>query len=60
MQSPFKSHLVQHQSGLWEARAVLEGEELHFGFFSQRAEAQRTLDVAMARYGGKAGNLELS
>jgi len=54
MKSPLKPRLVQHDSGLWEARAVLNGREVHFGFFSERDEAQRTLDAAIARHDGPA------
>ncbi len=54
MKSALKPRLVQHDSGLWEARAVLNGREVHFGFFSERGEAQRTLDAAIARQDGKA------
>jgi hypothetical protein len=51
MKSPIKPRLVQHDTGLWEARATLNGREVHFGFFSERDEAQRTLDAALARHG---------
>jgi hypothetical protein len=60
MQSLLQPRLVQHQSGLWEASAVLEGQELHFGYFSERVEAQRTLDVATVRYGNRAADPEAS
>jgi hypothetical protein len=49
---------VQHDSGLWEASAVLGGELVHFGFFSEQEEAQRTLDAALARFGGQTGEPE--
>jgi len=58
MPSPPKFQLVQHQSGLWEASATVDREELHFGFFADQAEAQRTLDAAAARYGGNPGEPE--
>jgi hypothetical protein len=60
MKSLLNPRLVQHPSGLWEASAVLKGQELHFGYFFERAEAERTLDVARARYGGQAADSELS
>jgi hypothetical protein len=53
MPSPPKFQLVLHHSGLWEASAVVDREELHFGFFADQAEAQRTLDAAAARFGGE-------
>ena len=53
MPSPPKFQLVLHSSGLWEASAVVDREELHFGFFADKAEAQRTLDAAGARYGAE-------
>jgi hypothetical protein len=56
MQTPLKFSLVQHASGLWEASARLHGEELHFGYFLERIEAQRTLDSVKARYGGDRGD----
>ena len=53
MQSPVKVSLVQHASGLWEASAMVRGEELHFGYFVDQTEAQRTLDMAKVRFGGE-------
>jgi hypothetical protein len=58
MQSTPTSRLVQHDSGLWEASAVLDGQELHFGFFFERAEAERTLDAAVVRLGGRPADPE--
>jgi hypothetical protein len=59
MQSPLKVRLVRHASGLWEASAVVQGQEMHFGFFLDQAEAQRTLDMARVRFGGEtAGSAE--
>jgi hypothetical protein len=58
MKSPLKPRLVQHDTGLWEARAVLNGREMHFGFFSERDEAQRTLDAAIARHAPPAPETE--
>jgi hypothetical protein len=52
MPSPPKFRLVLHPSGMWEASAVVERQELHFGFFADQAEAQRTLESAAARFGG--------
>jgi hypothetical protein len=54
MQAPAISSLVQHDSGLWEATVVVGRREIHFGFFFDRAEAERTLAAAITRYGGKA------
>jgi hypothetical protein len=58
MPSPPKFQLVLHPSGLWEASAVVEGQELHFGFFADQAEAQRTLEAAAARFGGETAEPE--
>ena len=51
MPSPPKYRLALHPTGLWEATALVEGEEIHFGFFADREEAQRTLDAAAAGQG---------
>jgi hypothetical protein len=52
--SPPKFRLALHPTGLWEASALVDGREMHFGFFAERAEAERTLDTAKAHYGGEA------
>ena len=58
MQSPLKTSLVQHASGLWEACAHVHGEELHFGYFLERTEAQRTLEMVSVRLGGESADPE--
>ena len=60
MEPPLKPRLIQHESGLWEACAVLEAQELRFGFFSERVEAQRVLDLAAARHGRQVAEPENS
>jgi hypothetical protein len=58
MPSPPKYRLALHPTGLWEASALVEGEEMHFGFFSERAEAERTLEAAKVRFGGETAEPE--
>jgi hypothetical protein len=48
---PLKLQLVLQANGLWEASVVLRGEVLNLGYFAERAEAERALDLAMTHYG---------
>ena len=48
---PLKLQLVLQANGLWEASVVLKGEVLNLGYFAERAQAERALDMALAQYG---------
>lgn len=60
MSSPPEFRLVLHDSGLWEASVAVDGQEAHFGFFSERAEAQRTIDAALAGLSGETADADRS
>jgi len=53
---PLKLQLVLQANGLWQASVLLRGELLHLGFYAERAEAERALDLAMAHYGPSRGD----
>ena len=51
MKASLKLQLVQQTNGLWEASVLLKGQVLNLGYFSDKSEAQRALDTALALYG---------
>ena len=53
MPASLKFQLVQEDNGLWGASVVLKGRVMHLGYFWDKTEAQRALDLALAHYGDR-------